>query len=328
VIRATPETFVHVPKGTLHTFQNTGTGVGRLLVTFSPPGAFERFVEEIAESTTQKAPPVLPVGPPDLIVIEKIVTAAQKHGIEIPPPTGHSERCGSRRGPGHKNPGPSSTLIDPTSPKEALVLFDLRHVAPVNANIMAPAVFERASSPLRRGFVSTTSMEIDFGEFVFSVLRLKILQESEVASMPKSKLFTTRLSEEVGGWLERENRRTRLPKSALLETLPEESIRTRHFPGIGFRGPEHSRRAWVIGTGLDVWELVELYEGKGKERLLSEHNVSERQLEVALSYYEMYPREIDEALEENARPPEEWQEISPPVISSPEARSYSVLHKG
>ena len=139
--------------------------------------------------------------------------------------------------------------------------------------------------------------------------------------MPKSKPFTIRLSEEVGSWLERENRRTRLPKSALLESLAEESIRTRRFPGIGFRGPEHSRRAWVIGTGLDVWELSELYEGKGKERLLSEHNVSERQLELALSYYEMYPLEIDHAIEENARSPEAWHEISPSVIPSPEARS-------
>ena len=138
--------------------------------------------------------------------------------------------------------------------------------------------------------------------------------------MPKSKTFTIRLSEEVGGWLERENRRTRLPKSALLEILAEESIRTRRFPGIGFRGPEHSRRAWVIGTGLDVWELVELYGGKGRERLISEHNVSERQLELALSYYEMYPREIDEALEENARSPEEWHEISPSMIPPPQTR--------
>jgi len=137
--------------------------------------------------------------------------------------------------------------------------------------------------------------------------------------MPKSKPFTIRLSEEVEGWLERENRRTRLPKSALLEILAEESIRTRRFSGIGFRGPEHSRRPWAIGTGLDVWEIMELYEGQGKERLLSEHNVSERQLDLALSYYEVYPREIDEVLEENARPPEEWHEISPAVIPSTEA---------
>jgi hypothetical protein len=137
--------------------------------------------------------------------------------------------------------------------------------------------------------------------------------------MPKSKPFTIRLSAEVEGWLERENRRTRLPRSVLLETLAEESIRIRRFPGIGFRGPEHSRRAWVIGTGLDVWELVELYEGKGRERLLAEHNVSERGLELALSYRRAYPREIDEALEENAREPEEWHEISPSVIPAPPA---------
>jgi hypothetical protein len=142
-------------------------------------------------------------------------------------------------------------------------------------------------------------------------------EEIRRLTVSKSKPFTIRPSEEVGGWLERENRRTKLPKSALLEILAEESIRTRRFPGIGFRVSEHSRRAWVIGTALDVWELVEHYEGKGTERVLSEHNVSERQLDLALSYYETYPREIDEALEENERAPEEWHEISPSVIPSP-----------
>jgi hypothetical protein len=135
--------------------------------------------------------------------------------------------------------------------------------------------------------------------------------------MPKSKPFTIRLSDEVGGWLDRENRRTKLPKSALLEVLAEESIRTRRFPGIGFRGAEHSRRAWVIGTALDVWEVAELYKDKGRERLLSEHNVSERQLDLALSYHEAYPREIDEALEENVRTPEEWHELYPAILPPP-----------
>lgn len=135
--------------------------------------------------------------------------------------------------------------------------------------------------------------------------------------MTKSKPFTIRLSEEVESWLEKENRRTKLPKGTLLETLAEESIRARRFPGVGFRGPENSRRAWVIGTGLDVWELVEIYEGKGKERLLDEHNVTERQLNLALSYRESYPQEIDEVLRENARPPEEWHELSPAIIPAP-----------
>jgi ferredoxin-NADP reductase len=47
-----------------------------LLVTFSPPGDFERFVEEAAESTTEKSPPPFPLGPPDPVVIGKVVTAA------------------------------------------------------------------------------------------------------------------------------------------------------------------------------------------------------------------------------------------------------------
>jgi uncharacterized protein (DUF433 family) len=136
--------------------------------------------------------------------------------------------------------------------------------------------------------------------------------------VPKSKPFTVRLSEEVEGWLERERVRTKLPKGTLLEALAEEAIRTRKFPGIGFRGAEHARRAWVIGTGLDVWEIVELYQGKGRERVLSEHNVSARQLDLALSYYEAYPREIERALEENARSAEEWHALSPCVIPSPE----------
>ncbi len=46
-----------------------------------------------------------------------------------------------------------------------------------------------------------------------------------------------------------------------------------------------------------------------------------RQLDLALSYYGMYPLEIDHALEENARSPEEWHEISPSVIPVPPAYS-------
>ena len=132
--------------------------------------------------------------------------------------------------------------------------------------------------------------------------------------MPKSKPFTIRLSEEAEAWLERERVRTKLPKGALLEALAEEAIHTRKFPGICFRGAEHSRRAWVIGTSLDVWEIVELYRGKGRERLFSEHNVSERQLDLALSYYQTYPLEIERALEENARSAQEWHALSPSVI--------------
>ena len=47
----------HVPRGVLHTFQNTGTSIGRLLVTVGPAGDFEAFVEETGEPTTASYPP-------------------------------------------------------------------------------------------------------------------------------------------------------------------------------------------------------------------------------------------------------------------------------
>ena len=48
-IRASAGTFVNIPKGSLHTFQTREAGVGRLLGIVTPPGDFERFVEEVGE---------------------------------------------------------------------------------------------------------------------------------------------------------------------------------------------------------------------------------------------------------------------------------------
>lgn len=91
----------------------------------------------------------------------------------------------------------------------------------------------------------------------------------------------------------------------------EENERMSRHPGIGFSGDEGSRRAWVRGTGLDVWELVEMYRLEGRETLLFAHPLSERQLEAALRYHEEFPEEIDRIIEENSRPLEYWQEKYP-----------------
>jgi hypothetical protein len=44
-----------------------------------------------------------------------------------------------------------------------------------------------------------------------------------------------------------------------LRRSAEESARAERHPGIAFRGTEGSRRAWVLGTALDVWEIVAGY---------------------------------------------------------------------
>ena len=87
----------------------------------------------------------------------------------------------------------------------------------------------------------------------------------------------------------------------------------RRFPGIAFRGQEPYREAWVIGTGVDVWELIEMLQDYGSaERLLEDHErLTRRAVELAQAYYASYPEEIDEKIADNRRPNSELHELYP-----------------
>jgi uncharacterized protein (DUF433 family) len=135
-----------------------------------------------------------------------------------------------------------------------------------------------------------------------------------MAQVRKSRPFSIRLSETTNRYVEAEARRTKRSKGAIVEALTEEAARMRRFPGIGFRDEDANRRAWVIGTGLDVWELIQLlqdYEGS-VERLLADHeNVTRRAVELAQAYHASYPEEIDEKIADNRRPLSELRELYP-----------------
>ncbi|HTR89727.1 MAG TPA: DUF433 domain-containing protein [Solirubrobacteraceae bacterium] len=106
--------------------------------------------------------------------------------------------------------------------------------------------------------------------------------------------------------------RTRRSKSAIVEALTEEAARARRFAGLGFRGEDAERRPWVIGTGLDVWEIVQMLEDLGSvEALVQDTDLSEAQVRLAIAYRASYPEEIDEAVAQNRRPVEEWRELYP-----------------
>jgi hypothetical protein len=67
--------------------------------------------------------------------------------------------------------------------------------------------------------------------------------------------------------------------------------------------------------------VVELYWDYGEEEkglMLEAHPVTERQLRVALAYHREYPEEIERHVRENARTPEEWDEIYPGLIPPPD----------
>jgi hypothetical protein len=109
-----------------------------------------------------------------------------------------------------------------------------------------------------------------------------------------------------------EARRAGRSRSAVVEELAEEAAKMRLFPGIGYRG--RPRRAWVIGSGLDVWELIDLlrsYEGD-EEKLRENHPlVGDRHLRLARAYAERFPEEIGPLLEENRRPLSELRALYP-----------------
>jgi uncharacterized protein (DUF433 family) len=119
-----------------------------------------------------------------------------------------------------------------------------------------------------------------------------------------SKARGIRLPEEIDRELQREAERTQRNWSQVVVDLLEEALRMRRAPGVVFTSGPTGRRASIAGTGLDVWEIIAAWEAAGRDDAkLSEDYpwLEEEQLRAALSYYELYPSEIDARLERERR---------------------------
>jgi len=139
-----------------------------------------------------------------------------------------------------------------------------------------------------------------------------------VAAMPshpgraKTQPFSIRLAEPANLLVADEVRRSGRSRSAVVQELAEEAAKARLFGGIAFRGSP--RRAWVIGSGLDVWEIVEVLRAYGDDatRLRESHPlVGERHLRLARAYAERFPEEIEPFRQESRRPLEELLALYP-----------------
>jgi uncharacterized protein (DUF433 family) len=120
--------------------------------------------------------------------------------------------------------------------------------------------------------------------------------------MAKAAPFSMRLSDVTDRLVSEEAKRTRRTKGAVVEGLAEEALRTRRFPGIAFRGSDWNRRAWVIGTALDVWEMVAASRSYDTpDEMAAATDLGERQIRLALAYYSEFPDEIDSMIVENER---------------------------
>ena len=81
-IEAGPGSLIYVPKGGLHTFENAGDATGRILVSQTPGGAYERFVEELGEPVADGCTPTEEGSPGDP---GRIAIVGAEYGLEMAP---------------------------------------------------------------------------------------------------------------------------------------------------------------------------------------------------------------------------------------------------
>ncbi len=79
-IEAGPGSLVYVPKGNLHAFENVGATTGRMLISQTPGGLHERFVEEVGEPEIDETTPPKTEERQNL---ERFATVGARYGVEI-----------------------------------------------------------------------------------------------------------------------------------------------------------------------------------------------------------------------------------------------------
>jgi uncharacterized protein (DUF433 family) len=90
--------------------------------------------------------------------------------------------------------------------------------------------------------------------------------------------------------------------SGIARDLLFEAVKMRRCPGITFADGPTGRRAKIAGTGIDIWEFIATFKGldENYDKLKKTyHWLSDQQIRAALSYYALYPDEIDKKITTN-----------------------------
>lgn len=98
--------------------------------------------------------------------------------------------------------------------------------------------------------------------------------------------------------LERLRRRARLsgePRTTLAERYLDEGLSMDEVPGIHFVDGAMGRRPALMGSGLDVWEVVKAVKDSGSvEEAAAYLEVESRLVELAVRYYGSNREEVDD----------------------------------
>jgi len=130
----------------------------------------------------------------------------------------------------------------------------------------------------------------------------------ERKSQKKGEAFSIRLSASTDLFVEAEAKRRKRSKSAIVEALTEEAARMQRFRGIAFRGEDYKRRAYLIGTGLDVSDVIRILRsyGEAASRLVDDYpNLTARAIRVAEAYEREFREELEAEIASNEGPPDD-----------------------
>ena len=96
--------------------------------------------------------------------------------------------------------------------------------------------------------------------------------------------------------LHRRSRETRETQTALVERYIEEGLRTDEHPLIHFRDGTSGRRPALVGTRLDVWQVIETIRQNGNsvEDAAEYLGLPVEKVRACVRYYADYTDEIDE----------------------------------
>lgn len=98
-------------------------------------------------------------------------------------------------------------------------------------------------------------------------------------------------------------RRVHTPSRTLAQRYVEEGLRMDEHPLVRFADGPAGRRARIVGTGMDVWEIIQVVrDNDGDIHEAADYlEMPLGLVQAAVTYYGAYREEIDEWLELNAR---------------------------
>jgi uncharacterized protein (DUF433 family) len=116
-----------------------------------------------------------------------------------------------------------------------------------------------------------------------------------------SQPLSVRLAESTLSRLGARARRVHLPPRTLAQRYVEEGLRMDEHPMIRFADGPAGRRARLLGTGKDVWEIIAVVKDNSGDAAEAARylEMPAGLIQAAIAYYGSYTTEIDRQIEAN-----------------------------